>query len=112
PAEDHFMLLLNWLGRCHLVHRLDQLQLPPRKASAYRVPDLFADFFYEGGDTPVLIEVKKTHKDKVKWTEKYLYALKQYAELVQLPLLVAVQWQDGGLWTLNDISLFQKANVS
>ena len=112
PAEDHFMLLLSWLGHCHLIHRLDQLQLPPRKASAYGIPDLLAVFFYEGGETPVLIEVKKTEKAKLVWSEKYLYPLKQYAEVLQLPLLVAVQWQEDGLWTLNDIEVFQKANVS
>jgi Holliday junction resolvase len=112
PAEDHFMLLLSWLGHCQLIHRLDQLQLPTRKASAFGVPDLLAVFFYEGGEMPVLIEVKKTEKAKLVWSEKYLHPLKQYAEVLQLPLLVAVQWQEGGLWTLNDISVFRKANVS
>jgi Holliday junction resolvase len=112
PAEDHFMLLLSWLDRCHLVHRLDQLQVPPRAISSFRIPDLLAVFFYEGGETPVLIEVKKTKKDKLKWSEKYLYPLKHYAEVLQLPLLVAVQWQDGGLWTLNDVGVFEKADVS
>lgn len=112
PAEDHFMLLLSWLGRCHLIHRLDQLQLPPREVSSFRVPDILAVFFYEGGETPVLIEVKKTTQNKIKWSEKYLYALKQYAAVLQLPLLVAVQWGDGGLWTLNDIGAFRKATVN
>jgi Holliday junction resolvase len=113
PAEDHFtLLLLSWLDRCHLVHRLDQVQLPPQSVDAYRVPDLFAMFFYEGGQTPVLIEVKKTQSHKLKWSEKYLYALKQYAKVLQLPLLIAVQWGDGGLWTLNDVSVFRKANVN
>jgi Holliday junction resolvase len=113
PAEDHFMLLLSWLDRCHMVHRLDQLQLPLGEASAaFRVPDLLAVFFHEGGETPVLIEVKKTKKDKLKWSEKYLRALQHYADVLQLPLLVAVQWQDGGLWTLNDVGVFWKANVN
>jgi hypothetical protein len=112
PAEDHFMLLLSWLGRCHLLHRLDQLQLPPHSTSAFRVPDLLAVFFYEGGETPVLIEVKKTEKEKLKWSEKYFGALKQYADLLQLPLLVAVQWQRLGLWTLNDAGVFKKANIN
>jgi Holliday junction resolvase len=112
PAEDHFMLLLSWLGKCHLIHRLDQVQLPPRERSSFGIPDLLAVFFYEGGETPVLIEVKKTNKDKLKWSEKYLYPLKHYAEAMQLPLLVAVQWGDGGLWTLNDVGVFRKANIS
>lgn len=105
------MLLLSWLDRCHMIHRHDQLQLPPRAASAFRIPDLLAVFFYEGAETPVLIEVKKTKKDKLKWSEKYIYALKHYAEVLQLPLLVAVQWQDLGLWTLNDVGVFRKGNV-
>ncbi len=37
---------------------------------------------------------------------------KHYAEVLQLPLLVAVQWQDEGLWTLNDVGVFRKANVN
>lgn len=56
-------------------------------------------FFCEGGETPVLIEVKKTKNDKLKWREKYLYPLKHYAAVLQLPLLVAVQW--GGRWSLD-----------
>jgi Holliday junction resolvase len=112
PAEDHFMLLLSWLDRCHLVHRLDQLCLPPRATSTFRVPDLLAVFLYDGQETPALIEVKRTRRRKLKWSENYASTLKRYAEVVQLPLLVAVQWQDGGLWTLNDIGLFEKAKVS
>jgi Holliday junction resolvase len=112
PAEDHFMLLLSWLGRCHLVHRLDQLPLPPHESPAFRVPDLLAVFLYEGAETPVVIEVKKTKQDKLKWSEKYFSGLKHYAQTLRLPLLVAVQWGEGGLWTLNDVGVFTKANVN
>ena len=40
-------LLLSWLGKCSLVHQLDQHQLPPDSKHHYRVPDLFAVFRYK-----------------------------------------------------------------
>jgi Holliday junction resolvase len=112
PAEDHFMLLLSWLGKCHLVHRLDQEQFPPQKPPSLRAPDLLAMFHYEGGTLPVLIEVKKTAKMKLKWSESYYNGLIEYAKILNLPLLVAVQWQEDGLWTLCDSRTFAKANTN
>src|SRR5262245_32471512 len=58
PAEDEFSVLLTWLGRCRLVHKLDQLQSPRESRERWCVPDLLAVFDYEGRDVPVLIEVK------------------------------------------------------
>lgn len=29
PIEDEFSVLLSWLGKCRLVHKLDQHQSPP-----------------------------------------------------------------------------------
>src|SRR5262245_55773353 len=60
PAEDEFSVLLMWLGRCRLVHKLDQLQRPSDSRARWHVPDLFAVFDYHGTELPVLIEVKTT----------------------------------------------------
>ena len=48
PAEDEFMMILSWLGKCQLVHKLGQAQLPPASKDLYKVPDLFAVFNYKG----------------------------------------------------------------
>jgi hypothetical protein len=40
-AEDEFAVILRWLGRCRLVHRLDQ-EPPGARSSSLRVPDLLA----------------------------------------------------------------------
>jgi hypothetical protein len=42
--EDEFSLILSWLGRCRLVHKLGQEQLPVDSVGTYRVPDLLAVF--------------------------------------------------------------------
>src|SRR5687768_16187509 len=60
--EDEFSLILTWLGRCHLVHKLGQEQLPVNSTEAFRVPDLLALFEHERRLVPVLIEVKATNR--------------------------------------------------
>ena len=57
-AEDEFSLLISWMGRCKLVHKLDQDQSPPISREEYQVPDLFAVFQIGHQRIPVLIEVK------------------------------------------------------
>lgn len=29
PAEDEFIFIISWLGKCSLAHKLDQSQFPP-----------------------------------------------------------------------------------
>ncbi len=93
--EDEFSLILAWLGRCRLVHKLGQEQLPIASAETYRVPDLLAVFEVGKKLIPVLIEVKK--REKLTIHPGYV----RYAELVGLPLLVA--WQHLTFWTLFDV---------
>jgi hypothetical protein len=102
--EHEFSLLLNWLGRCRVVHRLGQEQLPLTSKEVYRIPDLLAAFEYRDKLLPVLIEVKTTGSvagvpqlsAKLAIKPHYL----RYAELLGLPLLIA--WRNGGLWMIFD----------
>jgi hypothetical protein len=77
PAEDEFSVLLAWLGRCRLVHKLDQLQTPPKSEEYYQVPDLLAVFEHAGRTLPVLIEVKSKVDDKLSWRTDYYERLQR-----------------------------------
>lgn len=103
PAEDEFSVLLTWLGRCRLVHKLDQLQRPPDSRTRWFVPDLLAVFEYHGAELPVLIEVKTTpfSNNKLSWSPAYRERLVRYADMLKMPLLVA--WRFGSFWTLFDV---------
>ncbi len=107
PAEDELIFILSWLGKCSLAHKLDQNQFPPKSKDRYQVPDLLASFETKVGPKLVLIEVKVTNKQKLKWKADYLEKLKGYSNLLGIPLLVA--WKFYGLWLLVDIECFQKA---
>lgn len=55
---------------------------------------------------PLLIEVKRCSDSKLVWTEKYLSGLRNYAETLKIPLLVA--WKHEHIWTLTDTRHFAK----
>ncbi len=107
PAEDEFSVILFWLGRCRLVHKLDQFPYPPASQKEYRVPDLLVVFDGPQGRIPVLIEVKSQEDDDLSWRPDYLGGLKKYASLIHLPLLVA--WKHRTLWTLFETKHFNPA---
>ena len=107
PAEDEFALLLSWLGKCSIVHQLDQLQLPPDSKHAYRVPDLLIVFHYKGREIPALVEVKTTAKKRLSWRPDYYDSLLAYAHRLNLPLLIAWRCTQLGFWVLCDSSLFE-----
>ena len=110
PAEDEFIFILSWLGKCSLVHKLDQGQFPPKSQDTYQVPDLLASFDTAVGLKSVLVEVKSTTKEKLVWKANYLQKLKNYSSLTGFPLLVA--WKFYGLWLLVDMDCFVKAKTS
>ena len=112
PAQDEFCLLASWLGRCRLIHGLNQLQYPPESSTKYRVPDLVAVFETSGGDIPVLIEVKSKAASKLTWRPDYYEPLVKYGELLRMPVLVAWKETRTRMWSLVDISLFTKENVN
>lgn len=110
PAEDEIAFILSWLGKCDLIHKLDQKQYPPESTKTFQVPDLFACFVKDGVRIPVLIEVKASNKNKLSWKESYLNKLKEYSCLVNLPILLA--WKFYRIWLLVDINCFLKARTN
>src|SRR5205085_9658489 len=97
--EDEFALLVTWLGRCRLIHKLGQEQLPLSSTDTYRVPDFLAIFEQNDNLIPVLVEVKTTDRMDVEGLNATTLSLKphylRYAEALGLPMLIA--WRIAGL---------------
>ncbi|PLX37581.1 MAG: restriction endonuclease [Hyphomicrobiales bacterium] len=107
PAEDEFAVLCSWLGKCELLHKLDQHQLPATSGKDYQVPDVLAYFSTQVERRPVLIEVKSKAANTLSFKPDYLARLNNYADLVGLPLLVA--WKFHSLWMLFEVRHLTKA---
>lgn len=107
PCEDEFSVICSWLGKCDLLHKLDQQQVPAASRSKYQVPDLLAVFNTETGPCPVLIEIKAKNENKLSLTPEYLEKLNQYAGLFKLPLLFA--WKYERVWALFEARHLKKA---
>lgn len=104
PAEDEFVAVCGWLGKTRLIHKLDQHQAPSQSRGDYQVPDLLA--MYENS-APVLIEVKSKKAPTLSFRPDYLARLQNYAEVMQVPLLIA--WKYHGIWTLFEARHMTKA---
>lgn len=107
PAEDELAVIFHWLGRCKLVHKLDQFLYPPGSSANYRVPDLIAVFDVDGASVTVLIEVKKSLRPSLSWKPEYQAGLLAYADLLGVPLLIA--WKYRTFWTLFEARHLRKA---
>ena len=100
PAEDEFSVVCAWLGKCELLHKLDQCQVPAESKKNFQVPDLLARFSTQSSTSPVLIEVKSKSDKVLSFKPEYLNGLKKYAELMGMPLLIA--WKFNDIWVLFD----------
>ena len=98
PVEDEFAVVCSWLGKCDLLHKLDQHQLPLSSRDTYQVPDALALFSTQTVQRPILIEVKNKNKNVLSFTPDYLSRLNNYADLLGMPLLIA--WKFHSLWIL------------
>lgn len=107
PAEDEFSVICAWLGRCRLVHKLDQLQSPPASRDVLQVPDLLAEFADHGA---VLIEVKVSTRKVLSFKPDYHRRLTAYAAMIGKPLLIA--WKFHTLWVLFDIRHMKPAQTN
>lgn len=107
PAEDEFSAVIAWLGRCKLVHKLDQLQRPAESKAQWQVPDLLSVFEYDHANVTALVEVKTTGQDHstLEFSVASYAKLKAYSRMVGLPLLVA--WRKGTFWTLFDFNVMK-----
>jgi hypothetical protein len=111
PAEDQFEALCIWMGRCSLIHKLEQEQYPKLSREEYQVPDFFVLFDLSTKKVPALIEVKKTEGTILDpFGSKYYSKLTNYAKLMKLPLLIAWYIEALNLWCLFDIERMQKKN--
>lgn len=108
PAEDEFAVICSWLGKCSLVHKLDQQQIPNSSRDVYQVPDLLAVFNTDNNQYKVLIEVKAKQQKFLSLKEEHRGKLLKYGELLGMPVLFA--WKHHSIWLLFDISLFKKVN--
>jgi Holliday junction resolvase len=106
--ELEFIAAVNWLGRTLTVNRIDQTPLHRYHDGGpeSRVPDILSIASIDGNSVPLLIEVKKSAKDPMKWSDKYLSGLRVYADTLKLPLLIA--WKYHHMWTLTDTHHFEK----
>ena len=108
PVEDQFAALCVWMGKCPLIHKLEQEQFPNFSREEYQVPDFFAVFDLATKRMPALIEVKKTSGIEFEpFGSKYYSKLTNYAKLMKLPLLIAWYIEDFNLWCLFDIDRMQ-----
>lgn len=108
PVEDEFAVVCAWLGKCQLLHKLDQHQVPITSKLEYQVPDLLAKFSTQTNKSPVLIEVK-SKKDKVlSFKPEYMKRLQSYADLLGMPMLVA--WKYHSLWMLFETRHMKKTD--
>ncbi|WP_236039967.1 MULTISPECIES: hypothetical protein [Pseudomonas] len=108
PAEDEFAVICSWLGKCSLVHKLDQQQIPKSSRETYQVPDLLAVFNTDNNQYKVLIEVKTKQDKNLTLRARDREKLIKYGELLDIPILFA--WKHHSIWTLFDISLFERFN--
>ena len=111
PLEDEFSVLCGWLGKCKLIHKLDQQQYPDSSSSEFQVPDLLAVFEHKSNDVTVLIEVKSSKKNVLSFTSKYREKLKRYSSILNIPVLVA--WKNKwDIWVLVALEEFKTANTN
>jgi hypothetical protein len=107
PAEDELAVVFHWLGRCKLVHKLDQFSYPPGASSQFQMADLLVAFEVDGVVIPVLIEVAEWLSGGVpSWEPAYVDSLQRYADLLKLPLLIALKYLD--FWTLFEVRHLRK----
>lgn len=106
--EDEFIYFLNWSKKFKLIHKLDQNQIPTSSKDDFRPPDLLVIQNDNGIDKPYLIEIKTTEKKHLSWSEKYYKSLVNYSVALNIPLLIAWKWNAFDLWTLFEISEFEK----
>jgi len=104
--EDEFAELPKWLGRCAVVHKLDQA---PSIGTKYEVPDLMAVFRYKRRHVSVLVEVKTTKSKRLSWRPDYLRRLQRCGEHLGHSVLLAWKHRPSGFWLSCELRHFARA---
>ena len=109
-AEVEFAAVISWLGKCRLVHRLDQKRFSSFDDTDAGIPDLFSVFENDSSQFKCLIEVKTKRSDTLCFKKEYLDGLQQYANLAGHPLLIAWKLHKLGIWVLFDPAIAKDTN--
>lgn len=113
PKEDEFTALAVWMGKCLIIHKLEQEQFPGLSREKYQVPDFLAVFDFHGRTVTTLIEVKTTSDVRLKpFTNAYYCRLANYASLLNLPLLIAWRIERLDLWCLFELERMKKKRTA
>jgi hypothetical protein len=102
-AEHEFAAIASWLGNPRLIVNADEVLVTD---GHFRVPDFFVVARRANRDIPFLVEVKNESEDVIVWSESYLSSLRRFAQLLNVPLLIA--WKRYGMWALVDSDHFTK----
>jgi len=103
PVESEFAALALWSGRCRYIHKLDRDTLP--EGCTYEIPDFLCFLDVNGRTIPTLIEVKASKNELLKFGKKYYSALRDFADELRLPMLIAFKFTGVGrpLWALFEL---------
>lgn len=82
--------------------------MPIASKEEFQVPDLLAKFSTQTTKSPVLIEVKSKKDKLLSLKPEYMRRLKNYADLIGMPLLVA--WKFHSLWMLFEVGHMKMAD--
>jgi len=108
--EDEFFYILNWFGKCSLIHKLDQFQAPQQTSKKeFTIPDFHVIFNTKEGKKSYYIEVKTSKDNTLSWTENYYQGLLNYSASTNIPVLIAWKWKSFNIWTLFELKHFKKA---
>lgn len=107
--EEEFIYILNWLGKCSLIHKLDQMLIVPSAKRNFTIPDLFVVFNDNGVEKSYLIEIKTCKDNKLSWTNTYYQGLINYSRVTGIPILIAWKWRSFDIWTLFELKHFEKS---
>ncbi|MFK0207181.1 restriction endonuclease [Agrobacterium sp. NPDC090283] len=110
PVEDEFAVLCSWLGKCDLIHKLDQHQMPKASRQRYQVPDMLAHFSTQKDERPVLIEIKSKKAQTLSFRPDYFEKLKNYADMIGSSLLIA--WKFHSMWMVFEARHMKKAKAN
>jgi len=102
PVEDEFASLALWSSQCIYINKIDKGIAPHN--SDFEIPDYLCIFKTQGQFIPVLVEVKTSKKETIKFTKKYFEGLKAFGALLGLPVLIAFKHIGGmPMWALFEI---------
>ena len=109
--EDIYSFIQGALPWVTLLHGLQQNQYPLLSKETYQVPDYLCIFEdAKNIEHPLLVEVKSVKGDKksLELMRHQVDALQSYANIINIPLLIAIYWEKYGFWTHVPLDIFEE----